>query len=194
MSVILVESFSKDYFVTYFITLLNNSPANPSADSSANISAESLAESTIFCLLLILLLLIVWLILLLSFLLSHLLYFPLKKLSLFFSVLKLFLLTCSNLLHCWIIVVKNTWDEHVEVGFCCSYLVWLRYRQGMMFPAKTNPFWQEQLNFLHTAYTYSYMYGDQLRSIIILKSARGLSGFCDVIVWRSYSLYFPWIK
>ena len=43
----------------------------------------------------------------------------------------------------------------------------------MMFPAKTNPFWQEQLNFLHTAYTYLYMYGDQLRSIIILKSARG---------------------
>jgi hypothetical protein len=48
----------------------------------------------------------------------------------------------------------------------------------MMFPAKTNPFWQEQLNFLHTAYTHSYMYGDQLRSIIILKSARG----CPVFV------------
>ena len=49
MSVILVESFSKDSFVTYFIILLNHSPANSCVDSSANISAESLAESTIFC-------------------------------------------------------------------------------------------------------------------------------------------------
>ena len=113
-------------------------------------------------------------ILLLSFLLSHLLYFPLKKLSLFFSVLKLFLLTSSNLLHCWIIVVKNTWDEHVEVGFCCSYLVWLRYRQGMMFPAKTNPFWQEQLNFLHTAYTYLYMYGQKYSRLRCLLRVKGL--------------------
>ena len=51
----------------------------------------------------------------------------------------------------------------------------------MMFPAKTNPFWQEQLNFLHTAYTYSYMYGDQLRSIIVLKSPRG----CPKSLYRS---------